>query len=203
MAYGAEHYETAVERSNYAVALALSGKQQEGEAELLHAMASQEKMPAPDFEILANFYQKFAQLKIAQGEAALALRWIDRIDQLPANPATPATLDLPWESELGTLRTAALVCAERWLEARAQGIATDAIVRRDRNPDAAVRVEVSLLRAVVSSHLDDAATTQQLTRVAVAELAVLPHPPARFLGLAQALKPQMQDSTPSFQLQRR
>lgn len=181
-AYGAEHYETAVERSNYAVALVLSGKKQEGEAELMRAIASLQKLPEPDIEALANFYEKFARLKIEQKAGALALQWIDRIDQLPANP------DPSWQSELGTLRTAALVSAERWSEAQAQGVATEAMLHRENSPDAAVRVELALLRAIISSQLDEVTTTQELARLALAELAALSNPPSRFLALAQRLR---------------
>jgi hypothetical protein len=171
-----------VERSNYAVALVLSGKKQEGEGELMRAIASLQKLPEPDIETLANFYEKFARLKIEQQAGALALQWIDRIDQLPANP------DRSWQSELGTLRTAALVSAERWNEAQAQGVAAEAMLHRETSPDAAVRVELALLRAIISGQLDDVATTQKLARVALAELAALSNPPSRFLALAQRLR---------------
>ncbi len=179
--YGAEHFETAVTRSNYGVVLARSGDVAGGEAELMHAIASLEAMPDPDLDEQAACWEKLARVRLDRNDTAGALPAIEKIDALLAKVDAPSDY-WPAARRAPGRRAAAAEqgrrCASR---ARRRPLPRS---RPRKNPDAVLRVEIPLLQANAAraaSRDDDA---RRYADAGLKGLAALANPPHRVVALA-------------------
>jgi len=179
--YGAEHFETAVTRSNYGVVLARSGDVAGGEAELMHAIASLEAMSDPDFDEQAATWEKLARVRLDRNDTAGALPAIDRIDALLAKLDPPGDY---WNGRAAALRGAALLQQGKADDALRVLDGAAAALAASKNPDAVLRVEIPLLQANAAraaSRDDDA---RRYADAGLAGLANLANPPHRVIALA-------------------
>jgi len=180
--FGTDHLETAGTRANYGAALARAGQTQQGEAQILQALKSVQKLPEPDYEEQAELGEKLARVRIERGDAAAALPVVDQIEAWLAHSKP----DNYWTGRAGTLRAAALVAQNRFADAKPFIDKAQADLARVSRPDPLLRAEVSLLQASVAAHLADAAAPK-LAADARAVLAAVRNPPTRLSRLADTL----------------
>jgi serine/threonine-protein kinase len=181
-AFGPEHPETASTRANYGLALAGAGGVAAGEAELRHAIASLENAAEADPDEQAVTWEKLARVRLDRGDAAGALRAIDRIDALLAEMDAPGTY---WDGRAAALRASALLADGRAADARPLLDSAAAALAASKNADAVLRVEVPLLDAAARLALGERDAAR--TRAALDALAGLRHPPRRLAVLARRL----------------
>jgi eukaryotic-like serine/threonine-protein kinase len=183
--YGAEHFETAVTRSNYGVVLAQTGDVAAGEAELAHTIATLEALKDPEFDEQAATWEKIARIRLDRGDPAAALLAIDRVDALLAKLDPRAAY---WDGRAGALRATALLASGDAAGARRAADGAAAALEASSNPDAVLKVEVPLLQANAALALGDTEAARRLAADARARLAALPNPPRRLAALAARLE---------------
>jgi serine/threonine-protein kinase len=180
--FGAEHFETAVTRSNYGVVLARSGDVAGGEAELLHAIASLEALPDADYDEQAATWEKLARVRLDRGDTADALPAIDRIDALLVKLGTPGAY---WDGRAGALRAAALLQQNEGDEALRVLDAASAALAASTNPDAVLRVEIPLLQANAARAAARDDDARRYAETGLKGLGALPNAPHRVVVLAE------------------
>jgi serine/threonine-protein kinase len=179
--FGAEHFETAVTRSNYGVVLARSGDVAGGEAELMHAIATLEAMPEPDRDEQAATWEKLARVRLDREDAAGALSAIDRIDALLATLETPGDY---WAGRAAALRASALIQQNKPADALRVLDRAAADIAAAKHPDAVLRVEIPLLQANAARAATRDDDASRYAETGLAGLARLANPPQRVVALA-------------------
>ncbi|QBB70525.1 serine/threonine protein kinase [Pseudolysobacter antarcticus] len=180
--YGAEYPKTSITRASYGAALAASGDSVNGEAELRHAIKSQENEKEPDIELQIDLQGMLARLKLDKNDPKSALAIVDSIDALIAKQAKP---DPGRNANTAVWRATALLQLEQFDQAQQSLATAETQLKLAVHPDPEMQIEVPLLQAIVATKLGDNIAAKNYAAAGQNLLAAMRNPPSRLGRLVQ------------------
>jgi len=185
--FGEHDWHTAFLRSDYGYALAMSGEDHEGVAELDRSVADLQSVTDGDQHVLGKALEKRIRIALARGDQATATKRIEGLAQLASTIGNGIEHARYWNGRVDCLRGEIYLARAQGSEAVTSIAQCGAAIDSAKDPESVLYVEQRLLQSAALMAMGDRTKAQVAAAEGRDRLRQLPYPPSRLLRLEATL----------------